>query len=274
MEKTSSTQKSIKAVKLPMLNTIFGAYVNIAINFRVWIIVGSIFALILSGLYWACGMETLCANPFYREEHFCNDNWAVFLTVRFISLALLCMFARIWGNIIKNPQTKFSYKMLMPRMADLKIMGLSLTYVLSLVVAIAAAYMLYVRVPNPNWKIELLYFAVVSLGFFVPFFALRFLSWFAFAAEDEKLPGWKIIWHKTADNNLLIILSIALIITIGLFLSITLLNNFLVSDTYTFYMAWCGEYLAHMVTLFMVACFMSYCRLQKIFLFERNDDGK
>ena len=276
MENSATQNTNIEAVRLPILATLFGAYGVIIEKFKDFFIVGSIYAVILALLYIICGMEALCANPAYSEGHFCNNSLALFAVIHVFNFLVLCMFMRVWYKVITVDKFKITKDIFIPGWAELKIMGVSLFYVLALGVALLAAYLLYVRVPNPNWKIELAYFTAVAWGLLVPLVALRFLCWYAFAAGDEKLPSFKIVWKKTAGNWFLIMSGIVLVLILGLTLSLSMFRNYVTTAYFNrIYVVFAGEYLTQMVSLFMNACFMSYCYLQKKFLFdERTENGK
>ena len=276
MENPITQNTNIKAVRLPMLATLFGAYGMVIEKFKEFFILGSIYAVILAAVYIICGMEALCGNPLYREGHFCSDSLALFAVIHIVNFFVLCMFMRAWHQVIRTGNFKLTRDVFIPGRAELKIIGVSMFYVLAFMIALLAAYLLYVRVPNPNWKIELAYFTAVAWGLLVPLAALRFLCWYAFAAGNEKFPSLKIVWKKTSGNWFLIMSAMVLMSVIGLSLSMAISRNYLANDNFDrLYVVFVGEYLTQMVSLFMAACFISLCSLQKKFLFdERTENGK
>ncbi len=274
MTKTLSNNSSLtEAVKLPFMASIFGVYTLFIEKIKPFFIVSGFFALVLMILYFAAGQEALCINGAYRQEHACSNNLINFIVVHLIAFFVLCIFLRIWLQSVL--QTKpFVWKDIIPQLADAKVLGLFGVYFLTLVIAGISAYLLIVRAPNPDWKIELGYFTLVSLGFFAPLLTLRFASYIAFAASGEPLPSIKTLWQKTAGNTFIILAGVMILVFFGLFLSQYLLRAFTTTQVNAFYIVLGCEFLSNIVALFITACFTNYCYLQKMFLFERNDNGK
>lgn len=272
----SAKNMLVAPVKLPVFAMLFGPYGLMLDKIKQFIINGTAFAVVLMVLYIASGQDALCINSAYRQQHFCTNNVANFAIIHFISFFILCVFMRSWYQTAFMPEGIKSYKIFIPQLADLKILGLFAAFFLTLAIAGFSGYLLYVRVPNPDWKIELGYFTLVSFGFFVPLLALRFVSYVAFAAAGEPLPAPIVVWKKTAGNTFLILSSIIILMMIGLFISQALLRSFMIGGTNIgqWYVMLGSEYLSDIAVIFIAACFMNYCYLQKGFLFERNENGK
>lgn len=262
---------SVEAVSLPIGRTAFGAYWLLIKKFKEFLILGSLYSGILLVLYLLSGNGWFCSTNSEEKLLFCSESMGVFIIVRLFNFFIICMFARIWYQTLLKDDFRLQRKQFIPNLADLKIVAISVAYLISFLVALYSLYLLYVRVPNPDWKIELTYFTFVSLGFLVPIFALRFLSWYAFIAEGVELPNWKILWKKTAGNNFLILSSVVLLLIVGLSVSMSLLRSLTLYSNLQDMLAllWI-EFLSHIFNLLIVACFMNYCYLQKIFLFERK----
>lgn len=262
---------SVEAVRLPIAGTAFGAYWLLIKKFKEFLILGSIYAVVLLLIYLLSGNGWFCNIASEEKTFFCSNNVGIFIVVRLLNFMVICMFARVWYQAILEDKFSLRRNLFVPSWKDIKIMALSIGYILSLSVAIYSLYLLYVRVPNPDWRIELAYFTFVSLGLIVPVVALRFLSWYAFIAEGEILPNWKVLWRKTTGNNFLILSSLVLLLIIGLSVSMGLLHNIMLYNNLQNMLAmlW-SEFLSHIFNLLVVACFMNYCYLQKKFLFERK----
>ena len=131
-----ATLTEIKSVKFPIITTIFGCYNLLVDKIKQFIVVGSVFTGILMLLYIANGQNALCINAGYRASHFCTNNWIWFSITHFVGLFVLCRFVRVWyqkallGNAINWK------KDLLPQKNDLKILGLIIAYVITLVVSI------------------------------------------------------------------------------------------------------------------------------------------
>ena len=137
-------------------------------------------------------------------------------------------------------------------------------------------YLLYVRVPNPDWRIEITYFAVVSVGFIVPFILMRFYSFPAFILAGEKLPSIKEVWAKTSGNTFRIIVSVSLLVLISGMVLLSVYSNFkLVAAENTFYINTMVQLIYELVYFAIVMFWVNYFYTQKIYLFEKvNDNGK
>ena len=275
MKQTATPQPVTEPVKLPFFTSIFGAYGILAENFKAFLVLGSVFALLLSVIYIGSGLSLLCINHIYQENFFCTTDVRILLIVRLFVFFISCLFIRGWYQVItgKQPDNRLAY--FVPKKADLKIAGIFLGYLLCLLVAAGSAYLLYMREPNPDWRIELAYFAVVSLGFLLPFLTLRFMCYVAFAAADESLPAPPVVWKKTSGNFFVLLAGIIVLFMLSLFIAISLLHQLvIVENAGRFYVAVFSEYISQLLYLLIVACFTNYCYLQKKLLFERNNDGK
>ncbi len=255
---------------LPIIASILGPYGLLLDNFKNFVVYGGIFALFLSVIYMFSGTEMMCGSALYRNEHYCNANIWIFVLIKIVSLAVLCLFMRLWNDLLSNKPVNI-VKMWKPQIKDLKIGALILSFVATIAIAGYSLYLLYIRVPNPDWRIEMMYFTVVSLGFLPPVLSLRFFVYFAFAANGEKLPNISEIWQKTAGNNFIIILALLLQLIVVTALSVSFLHGYLITENADkLYIAIAGEFMSNIISLFAVACFMNYCFMQKKFLYERK----
>ena len=261
-------------VRLPVFSTIFGAYGLILDKFKQFASAGTVFAIIMMFFYTVSGQEALCYNRFYREAHFCTDSISLFIVVHLLNAFILCMFLRVWTQVILKGEKQTWLQIFTPRWTDLKIAGGFLAYFFTLAVAAGSFYLLIVRVPNPDWRIEWAYFTVVSLGFFAPLLALRFSVYFAFIAAAEKCPSPVEIWRKTRGNGFALLGGIVFLLLVSLFLAQALLGSSVRAEAPSFLAALGSEYLSNIAVIFVAACFINYCYLQKTFLFGKDENGK
>lgn len=261
------------AKKIPVLTAIFGGY-NLVINkFKEFIILGTIFSVVLMALYFCSGQDALCYNRYYRASHFCNNNIVSYIVIHTIAAFVICIFLRCWYQIGILGKPLSWMLIIKPQTSELKIAGGFLLYFCTLLLAGLSFYLLLIRDPNPDWKIELLYFTVVSLGFFVPILALRFSVYFAFFADNSKLPSLSCVWNKTAGNGFALLSGIIILMIIGLSISQAMMSSFArISEDVSIYTALGSEYLSNVSILFIITCFMNYCYLQRNFLFERIEN--
>lgn len=260
-------------IKLPFFATVFGSYNLLAEKLLKFLGLASLFALVSMAISFACGQSSMCLNAAFRQTYYCVDYFPVFLSLRLVVLALALMFLSRWYRYALLGEKLNLKKLFVPTSRDVKITGLFLSYILTFVIAGISFYMLLKRVPNPNWKIELCYFTVVSLGFLAPILGLKFLSYFAYAAEGIALPSPKIIWRKTAQNMLPIISFFCIFLMIIIFFVQTSIRfTFVVNPK--IYHAIVTEYLSTMILFLVIACFMNYCYIQKNIFEKENTDEK
>ena len=251
----------------PIFRVVFGPYNLFIDNARRFFAIGGIFALIMTVVFMLLGQNVMCSFEDVRNV-FCSNNPWVYLVSKLIGLGLIAVFAvRLYQ--ITYQDVAFSWKNLFKlQLRDAKAAGALLAYLLLNMISLLSIYALYVRVPNPDWRIELCYFAVVSVGFLVPFVLLRFYSLLAFVLAGEKFPSLKYIWQNTAGNGLRLVFSFALIFCILVFSLNAVANNFrLVALENTIYISFIAEYLFNLVLLLNMTFFVNYCYLQKNFLF-------
>lgn len=258
--------------RLPFFKTMFGGYVMLLANFKSFFLLAGSFALVSSILYMSLGFDISCSNQSYAQSHYCSTDILLFIGVRFIFLFIICMFIRCWQNLLAG--NKISLHSLIPQSTDCKIFILTLVYIAAISVAIVAAVLLYKRTPTPNWQIEFLYFAVCSLGFFVPIFSIRFMSLYSFVALNEQRPDLRTIWQQTSGATALLLGTVALLF---LFTMIIVFN--LGSQTAfgqisgNILTAFGRQFLSSLLFLMSAAIFTNFCYIQKQILFERSTNA-
>ena len=254
-----------------VFRTIFGSFTLFMDNFTQFLIIGSIFSVIIMVLNFVSGQSFFCHNEGLKSYAICTTNVITYIITTILLWFAGCMYMRIWSQNVILKKSKFSLNMLKPSMMDLKIYGVIIAFFLSILVALGSGFLLFIRVPNPDWKIEVMYFAVVSVGFFVPLFATPILSYIGFIAEGEKLPSIKELWQQSKGNITLLFISF---FSVGIF-------SFLASNIPLRYFMQMGtsenifavvisEFFYNMIVMFLATMFINYCNVQKKYLFERG----
>ena len=123
------------------------------------------------------------------------------------------------------------------------------------------------REPNPDWVIELLFFAFVSTGFLVPFFMFRFFSVVGLVLEERRIPSIVTIWTRTSENMFKIIFSIFFILAFLLVLILNFYYNFVAYDAKSFVAVLVVEYLYNLISFLSVALFLGHVKAQTFYLF-------
>lgn len=266
MTDETQNKKSFSAFR-----TILGSFNLFIDNFTQFLIVGSVFSVIMMILNFVSGQSFLCLNENLKDYAICKINVFVYIVAMLLLWFIICMYMRIWSRTAILKRSNFSFKMLKPIIDDLKIYGVIFAFLLSIFVALGAGFLLFIRVPNPDWKIEIMYFSVVSVGFFVPFFATPILSYIGFVAEGKKLPSIKELWQNVKGNITLLFISF---FSVGVFsfLAANIPLRYFLQMGYSenIFIVVIAEFFYNIIIMFLATIFMNYCYSQKKFLFERE----
>ena len=265
--KNDQTSK-VNKIKLPFFQTVFGCYDIFFSKFWAFAPLGGLFALIMTFIFFISGQDILCFHGEYSKAHFCTQSIWNYIAIHLLAVCMNFLFMQKWCQLVAEGKNFNWKKVLVPDLGTLKMIGLFLAYIAMVGVAAFSLYLLYTRVPNPNWKIELTYFTVVSIGFILPIIGIRFFSYFAYAAQKQSLPSLKIIWKKTSGNMLAIVGGCSLLMLIALFLMQTVMNQITMAKPVIGHALFL-EYLSHLFVFVVLNCFMNYCYIQKNF-FERD----
>lgn len=257
--------------KFPLLKLIFGPYNLFIDNSRKFFVVGGIFALIMTVVFLLLGQNLMCAFENNSLPDLCGRSFALYLTARLAGLLLTAVFCvRLYDYCYAGAAFSWGW-LLRPQKTDAKMFAAGLVYIGLNLLSLLSAYLLYVRVPNPDWRIELTYFTVVSLGFLVPFALLRFYSLFAFVMENKSFPSLRKLWRDTSGNGLRLLVSFGLLFCVLIFSLNSVVNNFrLAASENTLYITVIAEYMFNLVVLLNTMFFINYCRVQKEFLFGKE----
>lgn len=264
-----------KAVHLPFLRMILGPvslWVDYLKNF-LWL--GGLVSAVLSIMYLSAGMGYMCI---YEAARTAGENCVDFSASYFIlfscaKLLILTYFAVKFYNVCyNNAPLNWCYVFSIGKVY-FHSLGMVVLFLLLNTIPFVSLYLLYIRVPNPDWRIEVLYFAVVSIGFLVPFVLIKFYSLLAFTFSGTSLPSIRGLWVKNSGNMMTLILSLGLIFIIGFFSFLSFFNNFkLVAGTNPVYISITAEFLYNLLVLMFVALFVNHCYLQRKYLFEGNQN--
>lgn len=222
-----------------------------------------LFAGIATIIFGLTGSMSSCINETYRTNYFCQQNVYIYLIITCLSAFIQCMFFRNWIEIISE-KYNFNYKhALTPNLKDLKIFGSFLLYVFLILVACGSFYLLYVRVPNPNWHIEIAYFTIVSVGFLPIIFSFRYLGWLGQIAIGDPLKNFFDVWSKTRGKFLFIFMGLTLIFLIATFFMMQFyrfVND--INNINYFLTAILIEFVGNFLKLIITALFANFCYIQ------------
>lgn len=261
---TDTGSSNITPVKknIGILRLAFVPFVNLFDNFGKWLKIASVYALVISFISFVSGYSYICAYEAGNSQIYCNSSAGMYWLYLLIKFIIFAFFVAEWISIYQGKKyvVAQSFALSAQKIKTATVLGALL---LLFGVGFLSGYLLVIRVPNPNWKIELGYFTLVSSGFLVPLFATRFYSLIAYAAEDKKFPALKKIWAATSGETIKILLSLFVILILMIFI----LGNYIVSVRYNnsgnfLIYAIISEFLLNILTLLFWAAFANNCVMQ------------
>lgn len=267
----ASSSHGQASIKLPFFGIIFGPFSLLIDNTKNILLIGAIYALVLTILSLSFGSGYMCSYPAYQEQgNYCLNDGSLKIFYLFLRFVVLCAFMATFYRIC-FVQAPFNIKAFLDVKNILRSLGGVTFFLLLNSIALVAIYMLYQRVPNPNWKIELAYFAIVSIWILMPFILMRFYAILAFVWAGEALPGILSVAKRNRGNMLRIMLGFFLLFFVTVFVFLAYYNNFrLVANTNAVYISAMVEFLYNLLVLILVSLFVNNCYLQKVYLFGRN----
>ncbi len=254
--------------KLPFRLIFIAPWTLLFSNARRFLALGGIFALVLSLINLILGDAYVCMMPQIGETaDFCAAHGIAFHVLMFLFKVLLYgTFAYIWVNfdkeIFKNPHFLIG---------GLKI-GILLLVCMALffILPIISLSLLQNSTPNPDWRLEAVYFTIVSVGFLVPLFLMRFLGSIANVATSEKISSPKAQWKATKGNTFRIFCSYFVLMILAVF-SMTKYYTGLPQNS--FWNACILEFLYNLTYVFFFTLGLNNCLLQKQYLAERQSES-
>lgn len=257
--------------KFPAIGLVFGPYNLFIDNSRRFFTVGGIYALIMTAVFTLLGQNLMCTFENNSLSELCSRDLTFYILSRLFGLWLISAFCvRIYGLCFKSIAFSWRY-ILRPCWTDAKVLLALIIFLMLNMLSLVSAWLLYIRIPNPDWRIELGYFTIVSVGFLIPLLLLRFYSLMAFIFTGSKLPSLLGIWKNSAGNGLRLLSSFMLLFCVLIFSLNSVVNNFrLVASENTIYITFVAEYIFNLVVLLNIMFFVNFCRLQKEFLFGKD----
>ncbi len=262
-------------VKIPFFMLCFAPWGMLLNNFRMFWKPGLLGALAISAVSLAMGYGYVCNYQRFGEVNFyCSETLWTLIPYSLCYMLLLSVFAFGWVSLLRTQTVSWKEVLSQPGRI-FRFLGMMLAFLAVNCVPLLSLLILYFRVPNPDWRIEIAFFAVVSLGFLVPFAAMRFLSLLGFSAESETLPPlWKV-WLKSRGNLLRILFALVLILFSAMFVFNSFFFNFrALSPEEMPYSGIVVEYLYNFFVLIFFTIFLNHCLLQKQYLFGETENER
>lgn len=260
-------------INLPIFKLLFGDFdLLLQANRYAWGVI-TLFALAETLLFALSGNLLYCTNSSYRATGFCNNSIIVFIILRLLILLCECMFVRNWADISLSHEKINLKKVFRPDKRDLRVLGIFLCYGLTLLAAALSFYLLYIRVPDPDWRIEIIYFTAVAWGILLPILVMRLSCYLAAAAMKNELPKLSEVWSKTSGNFAKILGGVAILVFTGLFVLMQLLRFIEQSGgVVSSLQALTIEFIINFIKFTCIALMVNFCYIQYKLLFGSNDD--
>lgn len=269
-----SMQESGKSVKMPLLRLALGPFAVVIDYIKTFFVVGGSYALAQTLLAMLLGFTYVCL---YGIENvgliYCSESNALYLIYSFFKFVLLAMFMIVWSRTVWDENPLNLKKMFLPEKGIPSVLLTLAVFLFLNVIPMVSYYILYRREPNPDWVVEVFFFGVVSIGFLVPFWLMRFYSVLAFVINGEKLPPLKITWDKSSGNVLKIMTSLFLILLLAIFVMVNFFFNFRAAAAENVaYIGIVSEFLYNILSLLVFTLFVNHCYIQKEILFGGKQD--
>ncbi len=254
-------------VHYPLFDMVFSPYIAFIRNIRSFLYLGGIYAFLISLLYIIGGQQVYCSVASFSHSQMCYGNVYSAIGIRFVAFVLFAFFCnRYYQNIWQGKM--FSLRtILKPQKRDLYTIFAMIVFVAVNAVPMLSWQILAVRVPNPDWRIELMFFGLVSIGFLIPIIALRFYVLFAYIWSSDVAPKYRVLWHKTKGNMMGLILSVSVwFFMVSIFMA--LLSNVIIrgASKISYWGVFAGEYIFNLALLSVVGLLVNICAVPKTFL--------
>ena len=268
------TPAEIKPLKMSFVKLAFAPFAVLVDNFQKVFVLTGFYAVILSVLSLATGFGYICKYSQMKDiQFYCSESKIMLAVYYFLTLFLFSLYTvKYYSSLFKKTPLSIKDLVLIDRKV-LKAFLLFLLFIATYFLPFVSLYLLVIRVPNPNWVVETVYFAVVSIGFIIPFLMMRFYSYIAFFAEGEKIPKVKDLWILTSGNGIKILFSMLLIFILVVFILFQFYVNFMKSvDENVIYVGIISTFLYNFVMLMVFSIFINHCAMQKQIIFKDIKD--
>lgn len=234
-------------------------------NFAVFLKFASMASLLLTGISFIFGQSFLCSIPNFQDKIgvYCLFGPSYFAYL-ILKLFIISVLIKVWYDRIYLKKTiHISY--FKSHFSDFcKTFGIFLLFGLLNLIPIVSLFFLLVREPNPVWKIEIIYFTFVSIGFLVPFVLMRFYTNIAEMIEGTDYKNFKEIYQKTSFKMGKIMLALMFILLFDLFVFVLVHSNLKIHffEPLPFYNIF-AEFIFELTTAFTMLLFVNFMGVQK-----------
>ena len=246
-----------KYPKINLLELFSQSFKMMCNNFKYVVMAIVLFALAATIVSFLFNNSIICSLPLAKVQKTfkCASTISIVSIIFFLlKMFVISMFIRVWYDCVISKKNIKIFEFCLPRIVDIKIFFALLALLAINLLPISSFLLLQAREPNPDWIIESLFFAAVSLGFIIPLISVAYYVLLAFVVKKQKLLPFSTINQAIFSNITKIFFS-----TIGvMFLStyivayyITLTIPYLAHNTFTNTI--CVEFMYNVLTFLLIA---------------------
>ena len=235
-------------------------------NFKSFVVQGACFSLFVVLISYLLGQKYLCVfNKGMVEHVYCPNLTNLYLLYLLLKIVGISLAINVWYNTVFKGCVVDKEYLVSNLFAFLKAFLFAVAFIVLNMIPMVSVLLLVLRVPNPIWQIEIVYFSVVSLGFIIPFVLMRFYSLFALLLGNENWKQFKLVWHNTCGYTFKIIFSCSLtmLFCLILLLSARNLSTQLVVPFSGEMHNFIAETIFSFVCYFIVILFINFFEVQK-----------
>ena len=223
-----------------------------------------IFALVMSVLSFIFSQSFGCLVPGVQDKILCGENVAGYVVYIVLKFFMVAVFLRVWADKIYLKKDIGLIYFKENGLRFVKFFGVFAVFLVLNVVPFLSLYLLIIRTPNPIWQIEILYFFVVSLGFFVPFVLMRFYANIGLWIAGSRFTDFKKTYRQTNFQTSRILTAFTVILAFCLFLFL-ILQGYLKHSVFEplFLYNIFAEYVFEWGLLFMASIMFNFIMIQK-----------
>lgn len=231
-------------------------------NLKYALLTISCFAFTLTIISFVFNNSIICSLPIagLQKTFKCAPGVSVISAAYFLlKIFIISMFIRVWYNSVTSRKNIKISEFCLPRFVDIKIFFALIIFLSINILPVVSFWTLQAREPNPNWIIESLFFAFVSLGFIIPLITIAYYVLIAFVAKEQKFPSFGTINGTIFANITKIFFSTVIIMFLATYMVANCITTMLPYFSYNIYTATiCAELIYNAITLVLIAFFENY----------------
>ncbi len=157
-------ETAVKRVRVPFFKICFRPFSLLLDNGRAFFLTALPYAALITLFALLCGFGYMCI---YSSGGYCSDSAIMYVFYSLLKLFLVTLFALKWYQAGPQGAVLTLRELFSVDRRCFKLLGLFLLVVFINFLPMISTMILYVRVPNPDWRVEILFFALVSVGYVI-----------------------------------------------------------------------------------------------------------